>query len=86
MDFAKETLRKLEIRPAVHDALEEITCFKSESVFSAAEFKCAFQKLQFCHWFYFAHKIIILTPFLSILISLDSYLHALHVRNISLLF
>ena len=47
--------------------------------------KYVFCYLQVCHWICFAHKIFILTLFLSIQISLDSYLWALHVRsNISL--
>ena len=65
--------------------LRQISFSNFENVFLAGLSKIRFQILQFCHRFYNAHKIFVLTSFLSIQIPLDLYLHALHVRNISLL-
>jgi len=47
--LSKETLWNLVLEPAVHGALEEITCFKSKSVFASVESNYAFQYLQKCH-------------------------------------
>ena len=84
--LVKETLEKFRLNPQSLAHFQRYAFEFGKRIFRRFESNYVFSSLQKCHWFCFAHKIFILTTFLSIQIPLDSYLRSLHVRIISLLF
>ena len=82
----KESLDSFTNYTAVPSALKEIRILGLKAYFCRLKMKYVFQYLPKCHSQYLAHKIFVLTPFLSIQILLDSYSRALHVGSIYTLF
>ena len=84
--FVKESLHSCILEPAVLGAIWEKRLRFGKRIFVRVKTKYVFCYLQDCHSQYFAHKIVILTPNLSVQIVLGSYLRPLHVRSIISLF